>query len=158
MALSGCGGSRGAAPPTPTAARPIASCVGLTVDRVEHLAGLTSVDARPTAAAPGGRQRCGVIFFDAAGLVLLVRAVPGDAADLKQAAKLAVTAGGAKPERLHPLRGLGPGAFLSGRRLIGFRRAGQVVTVETGYTSAGRLALDVRRLTALARAAAAGTG
>jgi hypothetical protein len=99
-----------------------------------------------------------VIFFDdAGGLVLQVRAVTGDAADLRKAAELAASAGGATPEPLRPLHGLGDGAFISGRRLIGFRRAGQVVTVETGYTSAGRLALDVHRLVSLARAAAAGT-
>ena len=165
VALGGCAGSKGAAP-TATAARsstaaggpPVASCVGLTPDRVARLAGLGSVNARSIVAPPGSRQHCGTIFFDdAGGLVLQVRAVTGDAADLKKAAELAVTAGGATPERLRTLDGLGRGAFMSGRRLIGFRRAGQVVTVETGYTSAGRLALDVRRLTTLARAAAAGT-
>ena len=165
VARGGGGGSKGAAPtataaPSSTAAGspPVASCVGLTPDRVAHLADLDSVNARAIVAPPGSQQRCGTIFFDdAGGLVLQVRAVTGDAADLKKAAELAVTAGGATPERLRPLKGLGRGAFMSGRRLIGFHRAGQVVTVETGYTSTGRLALDVRRLTTIARAAAAGT-
>lgn len=67
-------------------------------------------------APPGSRQRCGAIFFDdAGGLVPEVRAVTGDAADLKRAAELAVSAAGVTPERLRPLRGLGDGAFLSGR-------------------------------------------
>jgi hypothetical protein len=165
VALGGCGGSKGGAPPatagpssTAAGSPPVASCVGLTPDRVARLAGLGSVNARPVVSPPGSRQRCGTIFFDdAGGLVLQVRAATGDVADLKKAAELAVSAGGATPERLRPLQGLGRGAFMSGRRLIGFHRAGQVVTVETGYTSAGQLALDARRLTTLARAAAAGT-
>jgi hypothetical protein len=165
VALGACGCSDGAAPSatapqssTTAGGPPVASCVGLTPDRVAQLAGVDSINARPLAAAPGSRQRCGTIFFDdAGGLVLQVRAVAGDEADLEKAATIAASAGGATPERLRPVPGLGPGAFMSGQRLIGFHRAGQVVTVETGYTTAGQLALGVQQLRTLAQAAAAGT-
>jgi hypothetical protein len=163
VALGGCTGSEGASstgttpPPGSVGGPPVASCAGLTADRVAQLAGMSSLNARAIVAQPGSKQRCGVIFFDdAGGLVLQVRAVTGDAGDLKQTARIAASSGGATPERVRPVQGLGNGAFMSGRRLIGFSRAGQVVTVETGYTTAGQLALDVHQLAALAQAAAAG--
>jgi len=159
-ALVGCTGSKGAvSSSTGPIGPPAASCAGLTADRVARIAGMAAVNSRPIAPAPGSRQRCAVAFFDGAGgLVLLVRARTGSPADLRKAAALAAGAGGVTAERVRPLSGLGDGAFISGRRLIGFRHAGQVVTVETGYSSSGQLSLDVHRLVALARAAAAGTG
>src|SRR4051812_44843811 len=114
LVLAGCGGgpARDAAPtPAPTtASAPIAeaapsSCLGVTTDLVMRVSGVGSVRGRPLQAAPGMHQRCGVVFFDGAGgLVVQVRAVSGGVADLRQAARLAaVSAGGPRPERVRPV-------------------------------------------------------
>jgi hypothetical protein len=166
LLLASCGGGSDRHDrPTPTATAtsapqpPVASCLGVTPETVTRVAGVPQVNARALAAPPGTRQHCGVVFFDGSGgMVVQVRAVPGSAADLRQASRqAAVSAGGARPERIRPMPGFGPGAFRSGRRVIGFHRAGNVVTVETGYGTTGRLALDPRALEAIARTAANGS-
>lgn len=119
-----------------------------------RIAGIAAVTQRALAPDPRDKQACGTIFIDQSGsLVVQVAAARGDATDLRQAARVAAASGGATPLRVRPLPGFGTGAFIAGRRVIGFRRAGRVITVQTGYDRSGRLAVGPGQLARLARAA-----
>jgi hypothetical protein len=168
LALAGCGSSHERHPVPTATATPAptqtgdtgggAHCGGLTTATVQHLSGAGQVTAQDLAPDRGTRRFCGTAFVDGSGgLVVQVKAAAGSAADLRHTARFASTsAGGARAERIRPLAGFGAGAWLVGHRVIGFRRGGRVVTVETGFDSAGRLSVPVARLKAVARAAARG--
>ena len=165
LLLAGCGSSHHRSPtpsltpaPTRTGGTARAHCAGLTTAAVQQLSGAGQVSAQDLAAEPGTRGFCGTAFVDGSGgLVVQVKAAAGSAADLRKGARFASTsAGGARPERIRPLAGFGSGAWLVGRRVIGFRRGGRVVTVETGFNTSGRLSVPVSRLKAVARVAARG--
>jgi hypothetical protein len=167
LALAGCGSSHHQPPaPSPTPAPTQTGstgggthCAGLSTAAIQRLTAAGRVTAQDLAPDPGTRRFCGTAFVDGSGgLIVQVKAAAGSAADLRRSARFAATsAGGARPERIRPLAGFGAGAWLAGRRVIGFRRAGRVVTVETGYNTAGRLSVPVRRLKGIARAAARGS-
>jgi len=136
---------------------PSRRCGGLSSATVARIAGLASVTAQALAPDPRDKQACGTIFIDGTGsLVVQVTARPGGATDLRQAARVAAASGGASPLHVRSLAGLGSGAFIAGKRVIGFRRGGRVITVQTGYDRSGRLSVGPAQLARLARTAGAG--
>lgn len=151
--LAGCGSDGTDTASTTTES---AGCPVLTPQTVSRIAGVSTLDATNLAAEPGARESCGTAFFGGSGgLVVQVQAVDGAEPDLRDAARFAsVSTGGTQTERVRSIGGFGPGAFVVGDRVIGFLRDGRVVTVQTGYTASGDLALRAAELEAVARAAA----
>lgn len=151
--LAGCGSDGTDTASTTTVS---ASCPVLTQQAVSKIAGISTLDTTDLAPQPGTGESCGTVFFSGSGeLVVQIQAVDGARSDLRGAARVAsVSTGGTQAEQVRSIGGFGPGAFVVGDRVIGFLRDGRVVTVQTGYTAAGDLALRRAQLEAVARAAA----
>jgi hypothetical protein len=88
-----------------------------------------------------------VFFRGATELVVSITERDGDARTVKRLRAAEVTAHG--PRSVRPAFDLGEGAFISEKRVVGFQRAGTVVTLETGYSGRRRI-LTVAELKRLA--------
>jgi len=148
LALVGCGSS--SEPKTTSGGFPQArGCSTLTATDVARVIGKRP-SRRDLAPPPEDNARCSSAFFlGGTELVISITERAGDGQTLKRVRAAAVKDGAS----VRPAPGLGDGAFVAGRRVLGFQRAGSVVTLETGY-SGRRLILTVAQLERLARLAA----
>ena len=164
LLAAGCGGgakplSRGAGASQPRSSsasgQSMASCVSPTASDIERVASIRPSRQEALAASPGVHLQCSTIFIDRSGqLILQVTQADGG-----QAALLALrrsTASQLGSATVRPLPALGAGAFLA-RRVLAFARNGQLVTLQTGYSAAGRLQLTAGQLAQLATIAASKT-
>jgi hypothetical protein len=98
--------------------------------------------------APGSSARCSVVFVDSSGqLILQVTELGGGQATLAELRRTAASDLGPATVRSTPA--LGRGAFVA-RRVLAFARGGDVVQLQTGYSSTGQLQLTPAQLTRLA--------
>jgi hypothetical protein len=161
LLAAGCGGGAkplsggaGASQPRSSSAssQSMPSCVSPTASDIERVASIRPSRQEALAASPGVHLRCSTIFIDRSGqLILQVTQADGG-----QAALLALrrsTAGELGSATVRPLPALGAGAFVA-RRVLAFARNGQLVTLQTGYSAAGRLQLTAAQLARLATTAA----
>jgi hypothetical protein len=151
VALAGCNGSDDGGKKTSNGFAQAQGCSTLKAADVEEITG-TKPSKRDLAPAAEENARCSSVFFEGGTeLVVSVAERDGDAQTLKRLRDAEVTAHGAGSVR--PASALGDGAFISQNRVVGFQRAGTVVTLETGYRGR-QLILSVAELERLARVVA----
>jgi hypothetical protein len=148
--LAGCGSSATQSQSASTQGALLKSCSSLNEKDIKRVADISPVNRRHLANLPQTRLLCGTFFFGGSGdLIVEITEAPGGPAALRR--HRASSVGQFGQAAVHAISGLGPGAFLARRRILAFTRSGQVVTLETGYGSEGRLSLTVDQLTRLAR-------
>lgn len=145
LALAGCGSSNERKTTSGGFAQ-ARGCSTLTDTDVARVIGKRPAK-RDLAPPPEDNVRCSSAFFlGGTELVVSITERAGDGGTLKRLRAAAAKDGAS----VRGASGLGDGAFVAGRRVLGFQRAGSVVTLETGYTGR-RLILKVAELERLAR-------
>jgi hypothetical protein len=140
LAVAGCGG--GKAQPTTR------GCSSLTAADIERITGSAPHELKlnPTASA---RVRCSTVFFaGATQLVVSITERDGGAKALSRLRAMKIAERGRASVR--PAVGLGDGAFLAEKRILGFRQGDRVVTLETGFDKQGKRLLTAAQLVQLA--------
>jgi hypothetical protein len=164
LLAAGCGGGAkprsggaGASQPrsSPASGQSMASCVSPAASDIERVASIRPSRQEALAESPGVHLRCSTIFIDGSGqLILQVTQADGGPAALT-ALRRSIT-GELGSATVRPLPALGAGAFVA-RRVLAFARSGRLVTLQTGYSAAGRLQLTAAQLARLATIAASQT-
>jgi hypothetical protein len=145
LVLAGCNGSDGGR----NAGRSTHGCSGLTAADIAQLTG-EMPQKRDLNPPEGSGIRCSTVFAGAGGsLVLAVTEWDGDAKTLHRVRSTYVTRLGTGSVQSVP--GLGQGAFVVRKRVLGFRRGATVTILETGYDSSGRRVLTLAQLKRLAQ-------
>lgn len=128
--------------------QPTKTCASLSASDLARVASIRPSKQEPLAQPPGSNLRCSTLFVDASGqLILELTQAGGGQAALAGLRRGTASDLGAATVRPLPL--LGPGAFVA-RRVLAFARDGQLVELQTGYSSEGRLQLTTAELMRLA--------
>jgi hypothetical protein len=123
------------------------SCRALTSSDFRRVGAVTPAKVQQLANSVGQRRSCSDLFVDASGgLILEITKTPGGPRELALARQTA--RGSSAAARPRSLPGV-PGGFIVGQR-VGFLRRGQVVSLSTGYTTAGQPELTAAQLIRLA--------
>jgi hypothetical protein len=123
------------------------SCHALTSADFGTIRATTPAKVEQLANSVGQRRTCSDVFVDASGgLILVITKTPGGRGELASARETA--RGAAAAARPRPLPGI-PGGFIVGQQ-VGFLERNQVVSLTTGYTTAGQPELTTTQLARLA--------
>ena len=123
------------------------SCHALTSSDFGKVGAVTPAKVQQLANSVGQRRSCSDLFVDASGgLILEITKTPGGPRKLASARQTA--RGSSATARPRPLPGI-PGGFVVGQH-VGFVERGQVVSLSTGYTTAGQPELTTAQLVRLA--------
>jgi hypothetical protein len=166
LVTTSCGGSQptggtGATTPNsgsasthvPNGGGPTKSCGSLTARDIVHVGSTRPSKEETLANSPGSRLHCSDVFADSSGgLILQLTEARGGRAALIGLRRASASEQGAASIR-HLTR-LGPEAFVA-RRMLGFVRGDQLVTLQTGYSADGKLHLTSAQLVRLAAIVAA---
>jgi hypothetical protein len=151
-AQASCVGGEAGRPPASTqpstSGQPTRTCASLTEGDIENVASIRPSKQEALANVPESDVRCSTVFIDESGhLILQLTEAGGGRASLKALrSEMASTFG---QDAIRELPTLGGSAFVA-RRVLGFVREGQLVTLQTGYSADGRLELTPDQLARLA--------